>query len=177
MRVDKQAAAATSLIMSGLAVLVAMCCFGHAFANWRIGPVPLTIDRIALALLLLAYVALRWFGATAQAGARFADVVLAALVCWLWVRLFGTHWWTEPPIAGDAVPSFRLIAGYLIPAVMFWVAREAPVDARAMRMLHRGLALVGIYLGLTAIFEITGPRALVVPSYVTNPAIGISVSR
>ena len=58
-----------SLVSGCLAYLLVAACFGYDFTHFKVGPVPLTLDRLALAVLLVAYVVQRWLGRTA-AGRR-----------------------------------------------------------------------------------------------------------
>ncbi len=65
-------------------------------------------------------------------------------------------------------------------AIPFLLFALAPVIFRSPR--HRSLLLtclvmVGLYLSLTAVFEITGAKALVIPRYISDPAIGIHQDR
>ena len=53
-----------------LTLIVAASCFGHAFVEFDLGPLPLTIDRVVLLVLLAAYVVQRRLG---PCGAQAAD--------------------------------------------------------------------------------------------------------
>ncbi|MGC3966134.1 MAG: hypothetical protein QM775_01810 [Pirellulales bacterium] len=45
-----------SLIGGCLAVMLSVCCFGYELIHFDVGPLPLTIDRIALGLVIGMYV-------------------------------------------------------------------------------------------------------------------------
>ena len=59
-----------SLVGGCLAYLLVAACFGYEFLHFTVGPVPLTLDRVALAILLAAYLVQRWLGHTASTGRR-----------------------------------------------------------------------------------------------------------
>jgi O-antigen ligase len=74
--------------------------------------------------------------------------------------------------------AFRLLDRY--GAMAFVVALAAPVafaTARDRRTLLLALTGLGAYLGVTAIFEIAGPHALVFPRYIADPTYGIHPGR
>lgn len=60
---------------------------------------------------------------------------------------------------------------------MFFLAPMAFRTARDRRVLLGVLVVLGAYLGLTAVFETTGPHALVIPHYISNPNVGIHFGR
>jgi O-antigen ligase len=72
---------------------------------------------------------------------------------------------------------FAFLDRILLPFVFFLLAGVLFRDARSRDLLLRVLVLVGLYLGLTAFFEVVGPHSLVVPSYIMNPDVGIQFGR
>jgi hypothetical protein len=65
----------------------------------------------------------------------------------------------------------------LIPFALFWVAPFAFRTAWERNILLGCLAAVGLYLGVIAILETTGPHALVIPRYINDPHVGIHFGR
>ncbi len=63
------------------------------------------------------------------------------------------------------------------PFVLYLVAPAAFATQSQRRILLGTLAVIGAYLGLTAIFEKEGPHSLVFPRYILNPALGIHADR
>jgi O-antigen ligase len=62
---------------------------------------------------------------------------------------------------------FRLFDVFgVVPFLVFLVAPVAFHDARSREVLLAGLVGLGCYLGLVALFETAGPRALVVPQFI-----------
>ncbi|MEX2026073.1 MAG: O-antigen ligase family protein, partial [Pirellulaceae bacterium] len=78
---------------------------------------------------------------------------------------------------GAGSPLWHLVVGYLIPAVMYFVARQSALTESRVTMVHGFLALFGIYLGLTGVAEMTGQWPLVFPRYIADPAIGLHFGR
>ena len=60
---------------------------------------------------------------------------------------------------------------------MFFVAPLAFATERQRSILLGTLVALGAYLGLTALFESVGLRALVFPGYISDPAVGIHFGR
>jgi putative inorganic carbon (HCO3(-)) transporter len=61
----------------------------------------------------------------------------------------------------------------VIPFVLFGVAPLIYQTERQRRILLGCMLGLGLYLGLIALFEITGPTGLVVPHYMLNPNVGV----
>ena len=72
---------------------------------------------------------------------------------------------------------FALIDRILLPFVFFLLAGVLFRDVRSRNLLLRVLVLIGLYLGLTAFFEVVGPHSLVVPGYIMDPDVGIQFGR
>jgi putative inorganic carbon (HCO3(-)) transporter len=64
-----------------------------------------------------------------------------------------------------------------VPFALFLVAPLAFPTERERRILLGTLVGVGLYLGITALLETTGPKSLIFPSYINNPSIGIHYGR
>jgi O-antigen ligase len=61
----------------------------------------------------------------------------------------------------------------ILPFLVFTVAPVVFPTARERSTLLKGFVALGVYLSLTTLFEITGPKSLVFPSYISNPHYGI----
>jgi O-antigen ligase len=75
-------------------------------------------------------------------------------------------------------PFFALL-DYLgvIPFLLFWTAPAAFGTPRERQILLTALVVLGLYLGLTALFETTGTTALVWPRYINDPSVGLHWGR
>ena len=69
-----------SLLIGGLAFVLAGNMFGPQFASFHLGPIPLTVDRVLLVVLFVAY-AVHWrLGRTQRASPMGADYLAAFTV-------------------------------------------------------------------------------------------------
>jgi O-antigen ligase len=78
----------------------------------------------------------------------------------------------------DESARFALLDRYsLLGFTLFFVAPMAFREERDRQILLKVLVGLGLYLGLTALFETTGPDALVMPDYIKDPFIGTHQDR
>jgi len=158
-----------------LAYLVTLSCLGYELVHFDLGPLPLTIDRLVLGLICGTYFIRRATGHTAPKGWGADALLLGGMLVVLCVSTF-THDW-HASLAGQTSPVWRLIGGYLIPAMLYWVARQSALDERDTRWFQRGMVVFGVYLAVTAVLEITGQWGLVFPRYIANPNVGVHFGR
>lgn len=145
--------------------IVLLCCSG----SWdRLGlPSAVAPDRF---LLLLGAAAALLRAPRRRPALGLEHALLAAALAWAVGSAFAAG------TLGSG--AFRLLDRY--GAMAFLVALAAPVafaTERDRRTLLLALTALGGYLGLTALFEIAGPRALVVPRYVADLTYGIHPGR
>jgi putative inorganic carbon (hco3(-)) transporter len=75
-------------------------------------------------------------------------------------------------------PGIQLLETFgILPFLTFTVAPLAFPTARERSTLLKGLVGLGVYLSLTTLFEMAGPKSLVFPSYILNPNYGIHYGR
>jgi putative inorganic carbon (HCO3(-)) transporter len=72
---------------------------------------------------------------------------------------------------------YALLDRLAIPFLAFTLAPVVYGTERRRLLLARSLAVLGVYLGLTAVFEILGPHALVFPRFIADPNDGITFGR
>jgi putative inorganic carbon (hco3(-)) transporter len=102
------------------------------------------------------------------------------------LRLEGVHWVLalvalysviSAAFAGtllERAPGIELIETFgMFPFLVFTLAPVVYPTARERATLLAGLVGLGTYLSLTTLFEITGPKSLVFPSYISDPNYGI----
>lgn len=165
-----------SLIWAVLLFLLLNSAFGSLFWQQQVGPLPLTLDRIALiGLLALFAIHLRW-GRTDPKPLGPADWLLIAFLAVLAFSTFTHDWKTAPPPEGVA-PLWRLVIGYLGPAVIYWIGRRMKFGPRQSKEFLAALTLFGIYLSVTAILEITHQWSLVFPRTIADPNVGLHYGR
>ncbi len=163
------------LVLGALGVVITGACLGHPFWKTDLGPVPVSLDRIALAGLLVAYL-LQWrLGRTDPKPIGAADRWLFGLL------LVGTASFLltgfPPEKLGEGSALWRLVAGYLIPGILYWVARQAPMEHRRVRRVWAVLGGLGVYLALSGILERTGQWQWVWPPHIANPEVGLHFGR
>lgn len=166
-----------SLVGGCLVFLLVACCFGHKLLEFDLGPVPLTLDRAVLVVLVLAYLVRRWLGRTAPGAPGLAgvDLLVAIFAGLLAVSTF-THKW-QVTNAEQISPVWRLITGYLMPMTVYWIARQAPLSDRQVGWVQGSLAAFGVYLAVTGLAEVSGQWWLVFPKYIADPTVGIHFGR
>lgn len=151
------------LIGTALLILLAGSCFGHPFFNLPAGPLPLTSDRLLLAVLLAQYVIYRRWGWTEPKPLAKADYLLGAFLVVLVASTL-----THDLHYRNAQPLSQLVFFYLMPAVLYWVTRQARWTARSAQWVFSSLAVFAVYLCITAIAETHQAWDFVFPKYIAS---------
>ena len=151
------------LLAGGLMVLLAGTCFGPPFFSLPGGPLPLTSDRILWLLLTGLYGVSRIRGWIEARPMTKADWLLAGLLALLFCSTFAHDWRVR-----QNQPAAWLLFFYLMPAGMYWIARQTPVTERGSRAMFACLAVFGLYLAVTAIAEARQLWWLVYPRYIAS---------
>jgi putative inorganic carbon (HCO3(-)) transporter len=152
-------------ISAGLVLSVSS---GH-FAN--LGS-PIGIDRVVLVTGIAAVIVRDLRSEAPRLRVRPIDLLLAAIAVFaaLSALFAGTLRSNDP---------FFSLLDYLgiIPFLLFWTAPAAFGSAASRRILLGTLVGLGLYLGITAILETIGPRALIFPRYILDPGVGLHIGR
>ncbi|MBX9788196.1 MAG: O-antigen ligase family protein [Pirellulales bacterium] len=166
------------LLVGAIVFLLLNACFGVYYWAMEAGPIPLTLDRLALGALLGAYVVQIWLGRTVRAPLTRSDKWLIAFLLALGISTF-THDFRVLPEGPPDVPTplWHLLTGYISPALLYWLGRGLPLDQRQSRWFLGSFALFGIYLGVTGVFEIHHQWSLVYPQIISHPDIGLHYGR
>jgi O-antigen ligase len=141
---------------------IALRIFSGAWSEIGLGGVPL--DRLVI-LLALAQVFLHSPGAARLPSLRLRNVhlLMVAMVLYLVVSAV---------VAGTATSSFSVQAVVdefgIAPYLAFLIAPAVFAGERERGWLLATLVGVGLYLGITAVFEALGPHGLVFPSYIAD---------
>ncbi len=150
-----------TLIAGCLAVMLAGACFSVPFFKIEAGPAPLTIDRIAFALLCVAFIfAWRW-GLTSPKPISRADFITLVFVAAVTLSAL-----TADFTAKNFQGLSWLIIYYWMPLGMYWIARYVVDDERSQKILFASLAVFGVYLALTGLAEYKEAWSVVFPSYI-----------
>ncbi|MGD9636106.1 MAG: O-antigen ligase family protein, partial [Pirellulales bacterium] len=161
----------------GAAALVAIAyVLGYNFWNLHVGPLPLTLDRIVLVGLTAAFVAQWRWGRLESKPLCGSDWLLFLLIGILGVSLLLAG--KPEVVAPDSFsPMWRLVMSFVVPGVVYWMVRDAPLSYRAWQASLAVLAAMGIYLALTALAEVTQQWSFVFPRYIADPTLGIHFGR
>jgi len=151
------------LVGGALAVLLGGSCFGHAFFHLDAGPLPITADRVLLGSLLVVFLVYRMRGQTERTPVDPLDLWIGVFGAVLVISTFAHDWQAH---SNRALAS--LLFFYLMPVVLYAIARQIPLSDRALRGTMIAFALFGLYLAITAIFEQQRIWSLVYPRYIVS---------
>ncbi len=97
---------------------------------------------------------------------RPVHIVLAAATLWAVVSALLAH------TLFQRAPLLKIVEAYgLFPFLIFYLAPIIYTNERRRQWLLRSLVGLGAYLGLTVVFEMAGPHALVWPRYIMDPTL------
>jgi O-antigen ligase len=154
------------LVGGCLAVLLAGTCFSVPFYKIELGPLPLTAERVLLVLLVGQYIVWRRWGWADPKPLGKPEILLLAFTGLLVLSTFTSDWQ-----ASNYQPVSWLIIYYLMPAVVYWIARQAKLSERTALALFGCLAIFGVYLAVTSLAEYFQAWWLVYPKYIVTTAM------
>lgn len=162
-------AIAATPVLAVLVVWAIACLYGPGTITWDVAGKTLSPDRIALGWLLLVVVVRSLL--TGETVRPLRDRALLcfgafALLCTVQVWL---HEWA--PVPWDEMPpGIRLLYLVGLPAIGYVAVSSCrSLSPRVVRGLLAAFWLFGVYLALTAVLEMFGPRALVFPRHILRP--------
>jgi putative inorganic carbon (hco3(-)) transporter len=145
--------------------------------NWEHLGIPYGLDRPLIAAGLIAVVVRarpERPGMAALRGGGLETVHWVLLLAAAWA--IGSAAWAGTLTTSQGL--FGLLDRFGIVAfALFYVAPTAFAERRQRLILLGTLIGLGLYLGLTALFETLHLNALVVPKYILDPSIGIHLGR
>lgn len=166
------AAAVTCLLVLEPALILTGAMILSVFSgNWGSMGIPIPLDRIAIACGI-ATALVRSIQRGEGPKIRPVHWLMLALVLYAvasaaWSQTLTQH-----------APLFALLDRLgLIPFLLFLVGPVAFKTPEQRRILAIGLVCLGAYLGLMALFEELKLTSLIVPSYINNPSLGITLGR
>ena len=154
---------------------VAACVFPAEFFSIDAGGLTWTLDRLLL-VAIAAQLGVAWYrGRLVFRGWEAVDLAMIAFVFWLVLRTVTQPWGSVLP---DQPPTLmHLVNGYLIPVFLYATLRLWRLDPARLRVPGMIVCGLGIYLGATALFEVAGMWSLVLPRFISDPALGIHFGR
>lgn len=164
-----------SLFVGLILVLVLVSCFGHQFTHFDLGPITLSLDRLAIVGIAGAYLFQRLSGRLERRPFATQDYVLFGF---LGILSVSTVYGLAIGDGQDEVPAaWRLIAGYFMPATIYWIARELPSSRDRLTLFLGAMTCFGVYLGLTGIAEHFQQWWAVFPKNIADPTAGLHFGR
>jgi len=144
----------------GILIILTGSVISSDFWSLRLGPLPITIDRLLVGILVCVYI-VRYI-------ARFEDRrqinrLDIAVLCLVLVLMGSAI--THDITFLDNLPITRLLFFYLVPLAVYAVVRSGVLGTNDLKLISVSFIVLGIYLALTAIAETRGWSALVFPSY------------
>lgn len=150
----------------GLLVVLTGSVLGHDFFHVSSGPIPITIDRLLMGGMMVAFV---WLFLTGKEDIRKLNRLDYAIIALLIFSTYSTitHDWRLL----NNMPASRLLFFNFMPAALYWVVRTSRLEPGDLKFIATVLGLLGIYLALTAIAEVKGLSQFVFPRYIMNSEI------
>lgn len=143
--------------------------------NWGALGLPgfLAPDRLLLGMAILAVL-------VRAPAARSSPRIVVRPVHWLLLALT-LYAVASAFLAGTLIDnpgSYRLLDRLgITPFLVFLIAPVVFHGPAQRRVLVGALVGLGAYLGVTAVFETAGPKALVFPRYILDPSVGVHFGR
>ena len=164
-----------SLQFSCVLFLIATSCLPAEFFSLDAAGLTWTFDRLWLGIILAQF-ALKWYrGELAEFRLEMTDLLMALFFLWLSLRTF-----SQPlgiAIKGQPPTLMHFINGYMTPLIVFGVLRFSKVQGRQLHWAMGALAVLGVYLSLTALLEVAHLWQFVYPKFIADPTIGIHFGR
>jgi len=163
-------------LWTGGAVFVSLgYILNHHFWHMGLGPISLTLGRILL-VGLVGLLVWRWRqGLLEKRPLTGADWLAALFVGYLTVRFALTP--AAPEAASSVSPMWRLIASFWMPAALYWVVRSSELTERTWKTLLAVLSMLGVYLAVTGIAEVTQQWWAVYPRFIADADLGLHFGR
>lgn len=159
------------------AALVLVIGYVLGYDTWHAdaGPIPLTLDRLALGALVAASIWKLYRGEAPTPRPIGLDWTIGLVCGWLTISCL----LNKPPetVELPTSPLFRLVVSFWAPAALYAVLRTSVIDGPAARRFLLVLACLGLYLSFTALMETLQVWALVFPRYISNPDLGLHYGR
>lgn len=163
-----------SPVTQAAAVLVIGYALGYDVWHADAGPIPLTLDRLALAVLVGLSLWRLHAGVAPTPQPIGLDWAIGLVCGWLTISCLLNK---PPEGASPTSPLFRLVVSFWAPAALYAVLRTSVIDGAAARRFLTILASFGVYLGFTAVMETFEVWALVFPRYIADPELGLHFGR
>ena len=145
----------------GILIVLTGCVLSSDFWSLRVGPLPITIDRLLVGVLVCVYTVRYVAQIEDRRQVNRLDIAVGILVLVLAGSAF-----THDITFLKNLPITRLLFFYLVPIAVYVVVRSGVLGTNDLKLISGCLVALGVYLALTAIAETRGFHALVFPTYI-----------
>lgn len=150
------------LIAVPMLVLIVGTVLGPAFFAID-GPIQISLDRV-LWIAMFGLAAISWrLGELSVPKPNRIDWLVILIVGWFFLSSL-----RGGPVPTGSSPVARWFFYIVMPAGMYFIARLVEVRRQDIRWLLVGSILLGLYLALTAMMEVSGLHGFVFPRYIVN---------
>ncbi len=164
-----------STFLSAAIFLVVTSCFPAEFFAVDAVGLTWTLDRLWF-LIILAQASLTWYrGGSLVKRMELTDIALIGFLGWMFLRTI-----TQPlgsVIPGQPATLMHFINGYAIPFGLYAILRTTRPTKDQLIPPFWLLIGFGVYLSLIALLEVGQVWALVFPSFISDPDLGIHFGR
>ena len=143
--------------------LVICTVLGYEFFHRSVGPVPVTFDRICWFGLLAALAGSWLLGRQRLPRLNNLDLLVGMLFMLVAISTFSHDFRVK-----ENLPLTRFLFFFLMPIGYYVLGRASHISRRDIMVCSALWIVVGIYLSLTAIFEVRGWYSLVWPRYIAS---------
>jgi len=155
--------------------LLATLFFRYTKVNMADSIMPdLSINRVVFAFILLMFI----LEVVSKKRGFFRLTAIEYLMFLFCLYLVISMSWTGIIVKEEG--RFRIgefLTGYMMPFSMFFISQNVYDSHRKRDGFIRFMLAIGLYLGLTAVFEHFNVRSLVFPRYILNPDFGLNYGR
>lgn len=149
-------------------LFIAALYFNMFSGNVGLLGLPVGLDR---PLFFMAFVLLLLDQRTERLRWRAVYAVMLATVAW-------TLWsWMATGSLADTAKAFALTDRIIFPFAMFTLGPLVFSTPQRRSVFLRSMVLLGLYLGLTSVFEFAGLHSLVWPRFISDQSLGIQQGR
>ena len=165
---------ASTVTLAGL-FLIATSCLPGEFFSIQLAGLSWTSDRLILLATLLGFVLAWKRGNTQILPLDVVDYLAILFFLWLLARTLTQPWGSVAPEQPHTL--MHLINGYGVPLLIYALIRSTKINYQQLKPIFWIALLTGIYLSLTAVFEVTKVWSLVFPKFIADPTLGIHFGR
>ena len=145
----------------GILIVLTGSVISSDFWSLRVGPLPITIDRVLVGVLVCVYTFRYVARIEDRRQLNRLDVAVGLMIVVLTVSTF-----SHDITFLKNLPISRLLFFYFVPLAMYVIVSSGVLGTSDLKLISVCFIGLGIYLALTAIAETHGWSALVFPSYI-----------